>query len=137
MADKPIDPGALFEQFGKLGRRDRKAVMAQLTLAERERVAAAMAAQDDSRRREADRVRQAGRQFAGYSPWLAELLQHASADEAGGEKGGPKLSDATRRTVAEIHRAIRDAGEESPQGFTQQMRQWAATLLSPPAKGRS
>ncbi len=136
MRDDPIDFDTLMAQFDKLGHRDRKAVLAQLTPDERDRIGAAMAAQTEARRKEAERARRAGRQFAGYSPWLAELLQQAGADKDRGNKGAVNLSDAAWRSVANIHRAIHNEDEAAPEGLLAQIRAWGKTLLSPQAGER-
>lgn len=131
MRDDPIDFDTLMTQFAKLGHRDRKAVLAQLNPEERGRIAATQAAQAEARRREAERSRRAGRQFAGYSPWLAELLQQAGADKDRGGKGTVNLSDATWRAVADIHRAIHNEEGPLPEGLPARIRAWGRTLLSP------
>lgn len=136
MRGEPIDFDTLMAQFDKLGHRDRKAVLAQLTPGERERIGAAMAAQAETRRKEAERVRRAGRQFAGYSPWLAELLQQAGADKEQDNKGAANLSDAAWRSVVDIHRAIHNEDQPAPEGLLAQIRAWGKTLLSPQAGER-
>jgi len=136
MRDDPIDFNTLMAQFDKLGHRDRKAVLAQLTPDERDRIGAAKAAQAEARRQEAERARRAGRQFAGYSPWLAELLQRAGGDKDRDGKGAVNLSDATWRAVADIHRAIHNEEGAVPEGLVAQIRAWGRTLLSPLAGER-
>ncbi len=138
MRDDPIDLDALLAQLSGLGRRDRRAVMMRLTQSERDRIDAAMTAQDEARHREVERVRRAGRQFAGYSPWLAELLQKACGNDDNDdrrEKGEVPLSATARRAVADIHRAIHNEDAAAPPGLMAQVRDWAAALLSPRAGG--
>jgi hypothetical protein len=136
MRDDPVNLDTLLEQFAKLGRRDRGAVLKQLTPDERGRIEGAMIAQDEGRRREAERVRRAGRQFAGYSPWLAELLQQACANDDPGGKQDANLSGAARRAVVDVHRAIHNEDGATPTGWIAQMRAWVAALLTPQAGGR-
>lgn len=128
MQAESIDLDTLLTQFGKLGRRDRKAVLARLAPAERDRVEAVIAAQGEARQQEAERIRRAGRQFAGYSPWLAELLQQACANDGETEL---HLSDAARRAIVDAHRALLDDDEAEPHGFAAQLRAWGAMILSP------
>lgn len=132
MRDEPIDLDTLLMQFGKLGRRDRNAVLAQLAPAERDRVEAAIFAQGDARRRDADRIRRTARQFAGYSPWLAGLLQRTCAnDDDMGTAASFDLSGPARNAVADIHRSLLNEGDAQPRSMMAQWRAWSSALFSP------
>lgn len=126
MADEPIDLDALLARFDGFGHRDRKAVLAHLAPGDRQRVEVAMAARGEARRREADRIRRAGRQFSGYSPWLSELLQQATT---GAVDGDSALTVDAQRAVADVHRALHADDDAAPLSFWDQLR----AILSPGA----
>lgn len=131
MPNEAIDLDTLLVQFGKLGRRDRHAVLAQLAPAERDRIEAAIRAQGEARRREADRIRRTARQFAGYSPWLAELLQRACTNDDGRGEASLDLSSHARNAVADIHCSLLNEDNIAPRGIIAQWRAWSSALFSP------
>ncbi len=133
MAADPTDLDVLLAQFGKLGRRDRQAILAQLAPESRERVETALTAQADARHAEAERVRRAGRQFAGYSPWLSDLLQAVSAN---GDANAAPLSDATGRAAIDIHQALQGEERGEEVSLLSRLRGWTAALMAPRPGGQ-
>jgi len=116
----------LVARFEELGPRDRKAVLDQLDPEDRGRVEAALAAEAEARRVAAEQVRRAGRQFAGYSPWLSQIVQQSLEQP---EPEEATITGAARRAVADAHRALLNEADETPSGFFDQLRGWAGVLI--------
>lgn len=112
MHDGEADFSALLERFAKLGRADRKAIMANLSAEERIVFEQAIAAEEGARSAEESRRRQADRQFLGYSPWLAALVEGAlKRDEV-------KLAPEAAKALVVSHGAlIADQGIEPRDGW--------------------
>ena len=100
MAESESDFAALLERFGGLGRADRKAVLDSFTAEERIAFENAAAAEEKAQAEEEARQRQADRQFLGYSPWLAALVEPAVKDR------DTKLAPEAAKAVAQEHKAL-------------------------------
>ncbi|GAA4044742.1 hypothetical protein [Parerythrobacter jejuensis] len=112
MAEGETDFSALLERFSGLGRADRKAVLESFSAEERLAFENAAAAEEAARIEEEARQRQADRQFLGYSPWLAALVEPAVKD------GDSKLGTAAVKAVAQEHEAlIASRGSEPRPGW--------------------
>lgn len=122
----------LLDRFEALGRRDRKAVLDQLSPHDRDRVRAAIANQAAARRHEVERIARAGRQFAGYSPWLSEMVQQACADDS---RTNAELSDTARRALAEVHRAMHEENGTPPPSLFGHLRNRIGEWVNPPRQG--
>lgn len=133
MAVESVDLDRLLAQFGKLGRRDRQAILAQLAPESRERVEAALTAQADARHAETERARRAGRQFADYSPWLSDVLQPICTN---GDAPAASLSDATRRAAIDIHQALQGEERGEEVSLLSRLRGWTAALMAPRPGGQ-
>lgn len=103
MAEGDNEFAALLERFSGLGRADRKAVLESFSAEERIAFENAAAEEEKARAEEEERQRQADRQFLGYSPWLAKLVEPAVKD---GECG---LAPQTAKSIAAEHKALIEA----------------------------
>lgn len=131
MSTDAPDFATLLERFEMLGRRDRKAVLAQLSPQDQQLVSAAIANETAARRQEAERVARAGRQFAGYSPWLSDIVQQACTD---GAKLGTGISDTARRALSDVHRAIHEEDGGPPQNLFGHLRRRIGDLIKSPGQ---
>ena len=100
MADTATDFQTLLTRFNGLGKADRLAVLEHFDA--EERLAFEAAVEDEDRRRAELEARQhvADRQFLGYSPWLAELVETSLKPE------GSMLTAETTRALASEHSAL-------------------------------
>ena len=96
MRSEPLELPALIDRFSRLGPADRKAVRARLSPEERAALERECA---ETVRPRADVSPEAHRQFRGYSPWLAKLIERSAADDA---EQSP-FSDACRAAISGAH----------------------------------
>lgn len=107
MRSEPLELPALIDRFSRLSPADRKAVRARLSREERAALERACAETVKAR---ADVSSAADRQFRGYSPWLANLIERSAADDA---EQSP-FSGACRAAIASAHESTaKDHREET------------------------
>lgn len=111
MSAEGTDFAELAGRFHKLGRADRRAVLAKFNPAERQALERRLAADAEARRRMLAEERRADRQFARYSPWLGSKVEKAFRGTAI-EEG--ELTKACAAAVLRAHKAAEDAAEPSP-----------------------
>jgi hypothetical protein len=100
------DFAGLVERYRTLGAADRKAVRRNLSSDECRAIERAEAEIDRARRSELTPERQ----FRGYSPWLAALIDQV----LGGDRAPPELTAECRAAIASSHLSIvEDQGEET------------------------
>lgn len=90
----------LLQRLEGLGRADRKAVLDAMSAEDRIAFDQAVEAEALERLAEEERRRQADRQFHGYSPWLAGVVEAAVKGDGG------KLSPVAARAVSDEHAAL-------------------------------
>lgn len=106
MPSEASEFAALVERYRSLGTADRKAVRRNLSPSELEALESAYAEIDRARRAE----QAPERQFKGYSPWLAGLIEQALGDD----RTQPEVTAECRAAIAGTHRSIvDDQGEET------------------------
>ena len=112
MADNDADFAALLARYSGLGRADRKAVLASFTPEERIAFENAIAADEKIATEEEERRRQSDRQFLGYSPWLAKIVEAAVKED------NSKLAhEAAKAVVIEHKTLIASRGSEARGGW--------------------
>ncbi|MEM1051303.1 MAG: hypothetical protein AAGI28_04335 [Pseudomonadota bacterium] len=97
MDERQDQPGQLIERLSALGKKDRDAVLSRMSADERGDIENALAHHLEAERLEEERQQQIDRQFLGYSPWLAALI------EAAQENSSDFLSETCSKAVWEIH----------------------------------
>lgn len=117
----------LLARFNELERRDRRAVLAELTVEERRSLEIALAAEAQIQRDESVRVQRMGRQFAGYSPWLGEIVRQSCE---GPEPADASVNEAVRRAISEIHDEMYAEAEPPPGDLFSRAKQWAENLFA-------
>lgn len=130
--DEPRLSG-LVDQLDALAWRDRRAVLARLAPADRNRIAAVRRERVAAQRAEVARTRRAGRQFAGYSTWLAERVESACGDKGSATAA---LTPTTRSALANVHAAIQRETEAEDPGFGARLARWMERLIGPAPKAR-
>lgn len=100
MPDQDSEFALLLQRLEGLGRADRKAVLSAMSAEDRVAFDQAVEAEAQERLAEEERRRRADRQFHGYSPWLAGIVEAAVKGDGG------KLSPATARAVGDEHAAL-------------------------------
>ena len=112
----------LIERLATLGTKDREAVFARMSVEERGDVENALAKYLEAERVEEERQQRIDRQFLGYSPWLASLIEGAQAGTA------PALSETCSKALWDIHSAKVGDGMTPPrtgwQGLVDRANQW-------------
>lgn len=131
MSDEPMDFSALLERYSGLGRADRKAVLESMDAEDRIAFENAIAAEVKSQEEEDARQRQADRQFLGYSPWLAAIVEGAV------KHGDHSLTPETAKAVAAEHTSLIASQSSNPRdgwrGALDRLQEFF-TLPSEPAK---
>lgn len=124
MSAEPDHFDALIERFRTLGPADRDAVLATLPPLEREQLVGAIERRLRLHREEAEAARRAGRRYAAYSPWLAEIVRAAAT-------GAPTdaLSPAAARAVADAHASIETESEPEPATWWERLRRLGADIV--------
>lgn len=107
------DTDELISRFAELGKKDRQAILQQLPQEDRARVEGAFR---DYLKREAaefDRQQRIDRQFHGYSPWLASLIEAAENSVPDG------VTEFASRQAWETHSAlVTSQGSHEGSGWT-------------------
>lgn len=100
MRDRSKETSALLDRFMRLGRADRKAIVANLS--PQDRALVLMAVEDEQQQLKAEKLRRlrADRQFAAYGSWLAPIVESATE---GGETG---LTEAAVQAITVCHREM-------------------------------
>ena len=128
-----IEPQAdqLVERLAALGRKDREAVLARMSPEERGDVENALNHHLEEERLEEERQERIDRQFLGYSPWLASLIEEAQGNTAAG------LSETCSKALWDVHAAKVGDGMNAPrtgwQGLVDRVNEW----LSPGGEQRT
>ena len=104
--DVTTELAALVERYRSLGAADRKAVRRNLSPSEFAALASACAEADRAQRAE----QAPERQFRGYSPWLAALIEQA----LGEDRTQPDVTAECRATIAGSHLSIVGDQREEP-----------------------
>lgn len=107
MSGDAIELAALVERYRSLAPADRKAVRRNLSPSELEALESARAEVDAARRSEAPPERQ----FRGYSPWLAALIEQALGDD----RTQPEVTAECRAAIAGTHVSI--VGDQREETF--------------------
>ena len=112
------------ERLAQFGSKDREAVLRKVSAEEREQIESALHDHEEELRLEAERQRRIDRQFLGYSPWLAELVEQS-------ENSTPdRLADTCAKALWEIHSAKVGAGMSVTRtgwlGFVDRVNDWLA-----------
>lgn len=89
----------LIERLAMLGTKDREAVLARMSVEERGDVENALDTYVEAERLEEERQQRIDRQFLGYSPWLASLIEGAQTGTS------PALSETCSKALWDIHSA--------------------------------
>lgn len=87
----------LIERLSELGRRDREAVLNHLSHDRRTAVENALHHLSEERRVEEERQRRIDRQFLGYSPWLASVIERCEHSQPS------HLTEAAAAALWSIH----------------------------------
>lgn len=126
MADDQNEFAALLDRFSGLGKADRKAVLEGFSAEERSAFESAIAAEEKEQAAEEERQRKADRQFIGYSPWLADIVE-------GVVKGRESnLAPEAAKALAAEHKAITALETEQPRAGWRGVLDRLATMLAPP-----
>lgn len=123
---------ALLARFARLGRADREAVMAALGPDERAQVAAAIARQVAAGQNAIATAREAGRQYAGYSPWLAAIVRSATE----GDPLPGAVGERVRRAVTEAHGSTGSSNQMPTESLWNQVRRLGTRLIDGEARPR-
>lgn len=131
MDEEQAQPNQLIERLAELGDRDREAVLRRMSPEERDDVENALSKHLEAARIEAERQQQIDRQFLGYSPWLASIVEEAQDGTPNG------LSETCTKALWDIHSAKVGDGMSAPntgwQGFVERVNEW----LSPSREQRT
>lgn len=121
----------LIERLAMLGAKDREAVLARMSGDERIDVENALDRHLEDQRLEEERQQRIDRQFLGYSPWLASLIEEAQGKTPKG------VSDTCAKALWDIHSAKVGDGMSVPRtgwkGFATKINEW----LSPSVEKQS
>lgn len=112
-------------RLADLGGKDRKAVLALVTADERHRIETALQHSLKEQRAEEERQRRIDRQFLGYSPWLASLVEQAQ------DSAPETLTDPCAKALWDVHSAKVSAGmsvtRSGWRGFMDRCNDWLKT----------
>ncbi len=118
--------GALvFKNFERLGRKDRNAILAQMTEDERQAVYETLAAEKRAKAEEEARIRESDRQYLAYSAGLAGLI------EASVKREEVALTPAARDALVAEHQAALAARKEQEVPIMQSLMNQLRALVSP------
>lgn len=118
----------VLRSFERLGRKDREAVLAQLSEAERQALEEAMQSERRARAEEEARSRASDRQYLAYSAWLAGLIEASAKHEDCG------LTAATREALVAEHQAAHASRQDAPEPVMQSIMRRVLGLLYPEAR---
>lgn len=109
MADgKPFTE--LLERYHSLGSADRKAVLDNFDASDRMAFEAAAVSAAKAQEEEQLRQLRADRQYAGYSPWLGDLVEAATLRT----QAADHLTDAGKKALMEAHRELCEKSDTQP-----------------------
>lgn len=112
------------ERLASLGAKDREAVLDRMSPDERLEIESTLRQHAEEKRIEEERQKRIDRQFLGYSPWLASLIEHSQ------ETPPDSLTPASAKALWEVHGEKVSSGMTTTRsgwlGFTDRVNDWLA-----------
>lgn len=124
MAKVAPDFTDLLTRFERMSRKDQQAVLDHFDAEERTTFEAAIDAERQTREEERQRQRVSDRQFLGYSPQLAAIIERAVSGNAEG------LTPAAMQALAAEHRTSIEAQAQQDRPAWQSVADWFQGVLS-------
>ncbi|MEO0828924.1 MAG: hypothetical protein AAFY03_00495 [Pseudomonadota bacterium] len=105
MSHEEYEPSEPIMRLCALKEKDRQAVLMQLSPEERNEIEFALRQLEEAQAAEAERQRQIDRQFLGYSPWLATLIETSEHSSPAG------VTEHASRAAWDVHARLVNAKE--------------------------